>query len=138
MSTLSETHVIDFPGFPTVVVHSPGQAMGTLPQFMDTAFRALGAAVQRGAFAPAVPAFSKYRGQTGGSGEAAESADRGRRSIDPAVGLRTRGPGALVPDPEFVAGQLDWPVSKAKTEVDATPGRSGVSRAWACLSQSRS
>ena len=46
VSTLSEITVIDFPGFPTVVVHSPGQAMGTLPQFMDTAFRALGAAVQ--------------------------------------------------------------------------------------------
>lgn len=75
MSTLSEMHVIDFPGFPTVVVHSPGQAMGTLPQFMDTAFRALGAAVQRGAFAPAGPAFSKYRGLTGGSGEAPESVD---------------------------------------------------------------
>lgn len=53
MSTLSEMQVIDFPGFPTAVVRSPDQATAGLAQFMDTAFRALGAALQEGAVTPA-------------------------------------------------------------------------------------
>lgn len=70
MSALSEMHVIDFPGFPTVVVRSPDQATADLPRFMDSAFRALSAATGQGGFAPAGPAFSLYRGITGtGLGE---------------------------------------------------------------------
>ena len=73
MSTLSEMHVIDFPGFPTVVVRGPEQPVADLPAFMDTSFRALGAAMGRGVFAPAGPAFSLCRGILGGGlGETAD------------------------------------------------------------------
>ncbi|ACS31732.1 AraC family transcriptional regulator [Micrococcus luteus] len=70
MSTLSEMHVIDFPGFPTVVVRGPEQSTADLPGFMDSSFRAIGQAVRQGAFAPAGPAFALYRGILGdGLGE---------------------------------------------------------------------
>ena len=73
MSTLSEMHVIDFPGFPTVVVRGPGQSVDGLHHFMDTSFRALGAAMGQGVFAPAGPAFALYRGMTGqGLGESVD------------------------------------------------------------------
>lgn len=73
MSALSEMHVIDFPGFPTAVVRSPDQATAGLAQFMDTAFSALGAALQEGAVTPAGPAFSLYRGIiSGGMGESVD------------------------------------------------------------------
>ena len=73
MSTLSEMHVIDFPGFSTVVVRGPGQSVDGLHHFMDTSFRALGAAMGQGVFAPAGPAFALYRGMTGqGLGESVD------------------------------------------------------------------
>lgn len=62
MSTLTDLHVIDFPGFPTVVVRGVDQRTDELHAFMDTAFRALGAGAARGLFVPAGPAFSKYEG----------------------------------------------------------------------------
>lgn len=62
MDTLTDLQVIDFPGFPTVVVRGTGQVTSQLHTFMDAAFSALGASAGRGLFTPAGPAFSKYEG----------------------------------------------------------------------------
>lgn len=57
---ISTPEVIDFPGFPTVVVRYRDWPMSDMPAAMDRAFRALGRAIGEGSFQPTGPAFARY------------------------------------------------------------------------------
>lgn len=56
---------IDFPGSRTVVVRFSELPVSRMPEAMDRAYRALGEAMQQGAFRPAGPAFSRYESVPG-------------------------------------------------------------------------
>lgn len=60
MSTITDPEYIDFPGTPTAVVRREALPVAEMVEFMDSTFRALGAAIGAGLVAPTGPAFSRY------------------------------------------------------------------------------
>lgn len=58
--SISAPEIIDFPGSQTVVVRGEDISVDDLPKFIDTAYKALGAAIDDGRVEPAGVGFTRF------------------------------------------------------------------------------
>ena len=115
--TLSDPEIIDFPGFPTAAVRYVDHPIDRMPEAMDRAFAALGAAMGRGEVRPTGPAFARY-----------ESAPGATASFETGFPVEEPLPGPLTVDGvEIVPSEL--PATRLAT-AKHTGAYDGLGAAW--------
>lgn len=114
---------IDFPGSRTVVVRFSELPVSRMPEAMDRAYRALGEALQQGAFRPAGLAFSRYESVPGETA----TFETGFPVEDPLAEAMTVGDVRILPS-ELPACTWQYPNTSVRTRDSASRGAPSLIR----------